>query len=165
MTRKESLEKSFSLPAKTLNATMMDFGSAICTARPKCGACPLALCCVYFSEDGKQEIDNRQPITDNKKAEWKDARVFVTLHENHRKYYSPFKTKFAPFVLPASHNTRAGIKAWFREKYGLELSVRPPHKKEITDGKPTLFVNAQILAGVPTFVVFGKTHAPVAVHK
>ena len=157
MTRKETLERLFSLPAKTLNAAMMDFGSAICTARPKCGACPLASKCVYFKATGilEEQRSNRFERLD-RSARWKDARVFVTLHENHRIYYSPFKTKLAPFVLPSSHNTRAGIKAWFREQYGLELSVRPPYGKEIIDRKPTLLVNAQILAGKPSFPVFPK---------
>ena len=153
---KEELGGRFSLKAKVLNAAMMDFGSAICTARPKCGACPLSSRCAYFSEDGKQEIKSRKQKTGSGWENWKDAQVFVTLHENHKKYYSPYKTKFAPFVVPASHNTRAGIKDWFRLKYGLELSVRPPHKKELVNGDPTLLVNAQILSGEPTFPVFGN---------
>ncbi len=162
MTGKEVFEKTFSLPAKTLNAAMMDFGSAICIARPKCGACPLSSRCVYFSEDGKREMQDagykmKDGDIKSRKASWKDARVFVILHENHKKYYSPFKTKFAPFAVPVSHNTRAGIKAWFWERYGLELSVRPPHGKELIDGKLTLLVNAQILAGEPAFAVFPKS--------
>jgi A/G-specific adenine glycosylase len=159
------LESSFSLPAKILNAAMMDFGSAICAARPKCGTCPLSERCIYFKEQGKSEQravnddrkKNLQSAIDNlQSVGWKDARVFVILHENHKKYYSPHKTKFSPFVVPASHNTRAGIKDWFRRKYGLELSVRPPHKKELIDGKPTLIVNAQILSGAPAFRIFSK---------
>lgn len=159
----EKLKRSFSLPAGTLNAAMMDFGSAICTARPKCGACPLSSRCVYFREKGMQETRDKKQDTKISKASsrkasvnWKDARVFVILHENHRKYYSPYKTKFSPFVVPASHNIRSGIKDWFRRKYGLELSVRPPHKKELVDEKPTLFVNAQILSGTPVFRAFSK---------
>ena len=150
----KELVPMFSMKAKTLNAAMMDFGSALCTARPKCGACPLSARCVYFSENGQQEAGSREQGARNKKKNWRDARVFVTLHENHRKYYSPFKTKFSPFIVPSSHNTRAGIQDWFRSKYGLELSVRPPHQKEVIDGKPTLSVNAQILSGEPLLPVF-----------
>jgi A/G-specific adenine glycosylase len=165
VTKKKFLEQAFTLKAKTLNAAMMDFGSAICTARPKCGACPLSGRCVYFKGKGRGEQaaqgrslrDSKGPSLGN--VIWKDARVFVILHENHKKYYSPFKTKYAPFVLPASHNTRAGIKDWFREQYGLELSVRPPHKKEVIDKKPTLFVNAQILSGKPISAIFTKESA------
>lgn len=153
---KEELGGRFSLKAKVLNAAMMDFGSAICTARPKCGACPLSSRCAYFSEDGKQEIKSRKQKTGSGWENWKDAQIFVTLHENHKKYYSPYKTKFSPFIVPASYNTRAGIKDWFRRKYGLELSVRPPHQKELVGEKPTIFVNAQILSGRPKFTVFRK---------
>lgn len=160
---KGKIEPLFSLKAKMLNAAMMDFGSAICAARPKCGACPLSSRCIYFKEDGKREMQDagykmKDGDIESRKASWKDARVFVILHENHRKYYSPFRTKFAPFTVPASHNTRVGIKDWFRDQYGLELSVRPPHKREMIDGKPTLFVNAQILSGEPRFAVFEKIH-------
>lgn len=161
---KEKIEPLFSLGANVLNAAMMDFGSAICTARPKCGACPLSSRCVYFKEKGTQETRDKKQDTkiskvSSRKASvnWKDARVFVTLHENHKKYYSPFKTRFAPFVVPASHNTRAGIKDWFRRKYGLGLSVRPPHKRDMLDGQPTLFVNTQILSGKPSFYVFKRS--------
>lgn len=151
--------KRFSIKAKTLNAAMMDFGSAICVARPKCVNCPLRTKCFYYREGGKREYGKKGREARSKKKvniDWKDAQVFVILHENHRKYYSPYRRKFAPFTVPASHNTRAGIKDWFREKHGLELSVRSPHKKEPIDGKPTLFVNAQILAGKPAFPTFGR---------
>jgi A/G-specific adenine glycosylase len=105
--------RGFSLPAGTLNAAMMDFGSAICTARPKCGACPLSSRCVYFSRRKREHARYKGQDTRYKKLQaeisirkakskviWKDARVFVILHENHRKYYSPYKTKFAPFHRP-----------------------------------------------------------------
>lgn len=171
---KEKLENVFSVKAKMLNAAMMDFGSAICTARPKCGACPLSSRCMYFKERGEREIQDTRNKTQETKIfnqkysignrkwslGWKDARVFVFLHENHKKYYSLCKTKFAPFIIPSSHNTRAGIKAWFRDRYGLELSVRPPHKMEMLDDKPTLFINAQILSGKLEFTVFSKETLP-----
>ena len=92
----------------------------------------------------------------NSKLSFKDARVMLTLHEGHRKYYSSKKRGYSPFIVPSSHNTRAGIKDWFRDRYGLELSVRPPHGKIVTDGKPTLLVNAQILLGKPDFLIFRK---------
>ena len=167
---KEKLEDILSMKAKVFNAAMMDFGSAICTARPKCGACPLSSRCVYFSEDGQREKqetrhkkqDTKISKTSNKKSKinWRDARAFVFLHENHRKYYSSRKTKFVPFAIPPSHNTRAGVKDWFRDRHGLELAVRPPHRKEMVDGKPTIFINAQILSGTPEFAVFPKGVLP-----
>lgn len=161
---RQRVEGFFSGDAPTLNAAMMDFGATICRAQPKCGACPLSSRCIYFSEDGhseKQETgrktqDTKMSKAANKKSKinWRDAQARVFLHENHRKYYSSRKTRFAPFVIPSSHNTRAGIKDWFRDRYSLELSVRPPHRKEIINGKLTLFINAQVLSGTPEFRIF-----------
>lgn len=154
---KEKLEDILSMKAKVFNAAMMDFGSAICTARPKCGICPLREKCAYFAEDGAREPRKEK---ERDKTDWRDARVFVFLHENHRKYYSSRKTKFVPFAIPPSHNTRAGIKDWFRDRHGLELAVRPPHRREMVDGKPTIFINAQVLSGTPEFAVFPKGMLP-----
>ncbi|NTW75916.1 MAG: hypothetical protein HGB34_03375 [Candidatus Moranbacteria bacterium] len=167
-------EGAFQMPAKDLNGALMDFGSAICVGRPKCGACPLRDRCRYFRENEKRELttDNSQLTTIESNVErrtsnvqtdskfkiqnskldpkiWRDAQVMLFLHEGHRKYYSSRKKGYAPFVVPASHNTRAGIKDWFRNRYGLELAVRPPHRKMNLNGKPTLLVNAQILLGTP----------------
>ena len=40
---REGMEMQFSVPARALNAALMDFGSALCLARPKCAACPLRI--------------------------------------------------------------------------------------------------------------------------
>jgi hypothetical protein len=79
-----------------------------------------------------------------------DAQVVVILHQDHRVYYSLRDTSYAPFILPASENrdTRWYIQAYFRKNFWLELSVRPVHKKWLSqDGKPYIAVNAQIQAG------------------
>lgn len=161
----DEFESAFTLPAKELNAALMDFGSALCTARPKCGACPLRGRCLYFPEGGrresmgvqlqKEDLNSRGKHSKFERERFRDAQVMLTLHERHKIYYSSKKRSYAPFIVPASHNTRTGIKDWFREKYDLELSVRPPHNRRIIDGKPTLCVNAQILIGTPEFPVFG----------
>jgi A/G-specific adenine glycosylase len=155
-------EKIFNKDAPWLNAALMDFGSSLCVARPKCGACMFRDRCVYYREKGKKEMyDARCKIRDKKEKNknWKEAQVYVFLHEKHRQYYSSNRKSFKPFALSASYNTRAGIKQYFQEKYGLTLSVRPPHKKEIIGEKLTLFVNAQILLGEPKFCVFPKNEA------
>ena len=184
--RYEDFEQVFLLPAKELNAALMDFGSSICMGRPKCGNCPLSAQCVYFESAGRmeqgaarvldgvrgneqemqavsskkrglgsrQEDDEGEAGDGERAVSWKNAQVFLWLHENHRKYYSAEKKRFAVFVVPPSHNTRAGIKDWFRVWYALELSVRPPHRKILIDGHPTLLVNAQVLSGTLTFTVF-----------
>ncbi|NTW13524.1 MAG: A/G-specific adenine glycosylase [Candidatus Moranbacteria bacterium] len=165
-------EAAFSLPAKELNASLMDFGSAICVARPKCGACPVRDGCRYFREKGKSELTALTSKVESQKSKvvlsnggqnsklergrWKDAQVMLFLHEKHTTYYSAKRKSYEPFLVPASHNSRAGIKDWFHERYGLELAVRPPYAKSIIGGKPILFVNAQVLLGEPTFAAFDK---------
>lgn len=161
----EKVGERFSFRAKDMNAALMDFGSALCLGKPKCGACPLAAKCRYRKENGKQEASIRYRVSSirngkgkdaakTKKINWREARVEVTLHENHRKYFSSAKKSYRPFCLPTSHNTRSGIKIWFRERYGLEVSVRPPHKKVEIDGVLIIFVNAQILSGTHSFPEF-----------
>lgn len=156
----EAIGRVFSVRTKTLNAALMDFGSAICLGRPKCSACPLRERCRYFREGGKQELgktDTKKPVKERLRSDWKNARVEATLHENHQKYFSSLKTSYRPFVLDAAHNTRAGIKQWFRERYGLEVAVRPPHDKVVISRVPTLRVNVQILSGNHDFTEFSRT--------
>lgn len=168
---KLKIEKSFSLPAREMNAALMDLGSALCTGKPRCNACPLREKCLYFREKGTRElivknqksIEKRsrqstvEKVSRKRKNIWKEARVLVTLHENHQKYFSSTKESYQPFVIPPSYNTRAGIKEWFRLQYGLEVSVRPPEKKVSIRGVLTLLVNAQILSGKHSFVEFPKS--------
>lgn len=163
----EKVGERFLSRAKHMNAALMDFGSAICLGKPKCGACPLAPKCRYRRENGKQESSIRHRASGissgkekrrvkTEKIQWREARVEVTLHENHTKYFSSVEESYQPFLVPASHNTRAGIKSWFRERYGLEVSVRPPHRKAEISGIPTIFVNVQILSGTHSFREFSK---------
>ncbi len=160
-------EDKFQTPKKVLNAALMDFGSAVCVARPKCGICPLSARCVYYREkgSGEQSTTNKKQLTKNnqqalvnkkQKIDWKEAQAYVFLHEHHTIYYSSDAKKFQPFILPSGYTTRAGIKQYFQEKYGLSLSVRPPHQKMIISGGPILLVNAQILRGSPCFEIFYK---------
>lgn len=149
-------EDRFETPKKEMNAALMDFGSSLCVARPKCEACSLRTRCVYYREKGKQEFKVGEKIVVMKGIDWKKAAVYVFLHENHKKYFSVRKAQFEPFILSSGYNTRAGIKQYFFEKYALTLSVRPPHAKKIIRGKPVFFVYAQILLGKPSFVIFPK---------
>ena len=153
-------EEKFSMPKKEMNAALMDFGSALCVARPKCEACMLRSRCQYYREKGAQETRQKSRPGNTEKVvsgQWKDAQVQVFLHERHQQYFSLNKKMFEPFLLPAGYNTRAGIKKYFKEKYGLTLAVRPPHQKVFIGKTPTLLVNAQILLGEPTFAVFSKS--------
>ncbi len=151
-------EERFATPRKRLNAALMDFGSALCAARPKCESCPLRLRCVYYREKGRQEVSgkNQKSKAKNRTIDWSAAEAVVILHEKHKLYYSSKRTDYVPFILPAGYNTRAGIKAYFLEKYGLTLAVRPPHDKRLERGRPRIFVNAQILLGTPKFRIYPR---------
>ncbi len=155
------LEKKFSLPAKTMNAALMDFGTALCGARPKCTACPLVMHCIYFRENGNQEHEILH--TKKEKKQQKNfldkgevSFVVVFLHENHKEYFSSQKNTFQPFFLVANRYVRADIKAWFREKFSLDVSVRPPHAYALVDEKKVILVHVQILAGVSKFRTFPR---------
>lgn len=152
----DSFEAKFATPRKSLNAALMDFGSALCVARPKCAACPLRSRCVYFGEKGKQEVADRKSKNRNQKSgiDWSEAEAVVVLHDKHRTYYSSKRSGYAPFILPKGYSTRAGIKAHFEKRYGLILAVRPPHDRRIENGRARIFVNAQILLGQPKFRTF-----------
>jgi hypothetical protein len=150
----EEFEKTFTTKRKSLNASLMDFGSSLCVSRPKCGACPLASRCVYYKEKGQKEqiVKKTKDIFGESEAE----QVMVILHENHRKYFSEGRGVYKPFLLPTGYVTRQAIKNWFMTKYELTLSVRPPHQKSLTNNKKTLWVHAQILQGSPSFIMFPK---------
>ncbi len=102
-----------------------------------------------------------------------DATIIVILHKDHKVYYSDTgviarneaiqdfdtwilrntqddRAQYHPFALPPPlhRNTRKYVQDYFRDRYHLELSVRPVHKKWISeDGKPYAMVNAQIQVG------------------
>jgi A/G-specific adenine glycosylase len=148
-------EDKFAMPKKEMNAALMDFGSGLCVSRPKCEACSLKTRCRYYKEQGVQEA--KKKIQKKSQRDWSEAAVSVFLHENHKKYFSANEKTYEPFILPKGYNTRAGIKKYFLEKYGLTLAVRPPHEKKIVHGQLMIFVNAQILLGNPVFSLFPKS--------
>lgn len=92
-----------------------------------------------------------------------DATIIVILHEAHKHYYCERSDTYSPFFLsPAlTRDTRWYIQDYFRERYRLELSVRPAHKKWISaDGIPYIAVNAQIQTGdTDQFTLFPKPGA------
>lgn len=154
-----SWESLFEMPKKKMNAALMDFGSALCLARPKCEACPLRRRCVYQKEKGLSERQFTLKSTTKQKQVIrgpKQVRTWVFLHENHRKYFSPEARKYVPFMLPRGYDSRKAIKDWFREHSGLSVSVRPPHRNLIMKSRTIIFVNAQILSGQHTFFIFSK---------
>jgi hypothetical protein len=88
-----------------------------------------------------------------------DATIIIHLHENHRIYYSEDQNQYTPFILPPALNrkTRKYIQDTFRDRYNMELSVRHPHKKWLSqEGEPYIAVNAQIQAGQAEFTKYMK---------
>lgn len=159
----------FGVSARDLNAALMDFGSLVCLGRPKCAECPLVSRCSYAFDQGASEksiVAKRKagaralsgalnPEGDSK-TDWKKAKVLLWLHREHKAYYSSESDRFEPFALSLERNDRADIKAYFKDRYGLDIAVRPPHDKTMLRGEPVIFVNAQILLGEPRFAVFSK---------
>lgn len=147
-----ALENQLTLPSKELNAALMDFGSSLCTGRPKCGACPLALRCRYRREKGVGEKVEKEAAGSS--IDWSRAKTYIVLHEGHREYLSLWSDRYRPFVLPKAYaSSRSGIKDWFARRFGLSVSVRPP-KKDVRRG--VVLVNVQILSGTADFSKYDK---------
>lgn len=153
----EVWEKTLQTERRTLNAALMDFGSALCVSRPKCEACSLRKNCLFYKEKGRKEaVSRKQKAVKKNKRELTGSEVRLFLHENHKKYFSSHSKIFEPFILSSGYSTRAGIKKYFLEKYNLTLSVRPPFATAHIKDKTILFVHAQILLGTPRFTVFPR---------
>lgn len=146
------LENQLMLPAKELNAALMDFGSSLCTGRPKCGACPLSARCRFRREKGAGEKVEKEAA--NSSIDWSRAKAYIVLHEGHREYLSSRSDRYQPFILPKGYaSSRSGIKDWFLSRFGLSVSVRPP-KKDMRRG--VVLVNVQILSGTADFSKYDK---------
>lgn len=150
--QEDSLNQAFGKDAPWLNSALMDFGSSLCTARPKCEACMLRLNCVYYATGGRKENKARKTKLVIPKPDY----VVLFLHERHQRYFSTTKRGYKPFFLPRTVCSRSAIKAYFRDQYGLKLSVRPPQAVGEFRGKRYTLVNAQILSGGVTFTAFPK---------
>ncbi|MBI2439016.1 MAG: A/G-specific adenine glycosylase [Candidatus Moranbacteria bacterium] len=149
-------ENKYAMPKKEMNAALMDFGSSLCVARPKCEACSLKTRCVYYREKGKREKMTQKRKKWTLSGNPKDMRAIVYLHECHKKYFSSVRESYKPFFLPVGYATRAGIKEYFKKTYGLDVSVRPPHKRILVNKKSAILIRAQILLGRPCFRVFPR---------
>jgi A/G-specific adenine glycosylase len=140
---------------RKLNAALMDFANDICLLKPKCDLCPLATRCKYHQQRGRGEVNSRVKHT----FSTRNAMVLLWLHKNHKEYYSENLDAFVPFKIPPKNNTREKIKNHFQKKYGLTISVRPPHDRLLLRNTPTLLINAQILLGKHEFAQYGKEEA------
>ncbi len=58
-------------------------------------------------------------------------------------------------------DTRHFVQEYFRDRYGLELSVRPPRKQGYRAGVPTQIVFAQIQSGAHDWRAYSKVDAQI----
>lgn len=142
--------KRTGISGREINAAFMDFGSLVSlNNKPEnlvgwekiSENYPLAGC-TWFQDRGTLEVQEKK-----KKLVFptKDASIIVVLHENHKIYYSSLDSKYESFILPPTEDDiRHSVQDYFREKYSLELSVRPVHDKYFADDKPFVICNAQI---------------------
>ncbi len=110
--------------------------------------------CRWLETEGTFEVqEKKQKIV----FPTKDASIVVVLHENHKIYYSSEEKEYRPFILPPTEdNIRHFVQAYFREKYSLELSVRPVHDKYFENDAPFVTCNAQVQKGHPNFPQYKK---------
>lgn len=155
------LEHLFPADGRKLNAAIMDFANDLClNKKPRCQDCPLRRQCEYVLSGGAaKEFSLPSSRSD---FPLKQARVHLWLHRDHKEYYSADPDRFQVFELPEGVVTRVDIKKYFLEKYGLQLAVRSPHKKLFLQGRPVMFVNAQILLGEHQFGIFSAQEVRLA---
>ena len=150
--------QSSEITVRNINNALMDFSSLVDLKeknRIDWKSYPLRKS-RFFLEQGENEIETKKIIHTFPTP---DANVEVILHRDHQEYYSENPETYTSFLLPPAlhRDTRKYVQDTFRERYGLELSVRPAHKKWITtDGVPYISVNAQIQQGVNTFSIYTK---------
>jgi A/G-specific adenine glycosylase len=111
---------------------------------------------VFYDTRGTMEP---QEIKKSQSFPTPDATILLTLHKDHKEYYSTNRETYEPFQIPPwlSRNSREYIQKVFRERYNLELSVRPAHKKYLSElGTPFIEMNAQIQSGKHSFTLYEK---------
>ncbi len=141
----EQVFKESGVPSGVFNSAVMDWGSKELLKKQSGKFASLAA----LPASG---LRHRLGIQTSRSAS--PTRTHLTLHENHKKYFSLNPKKYEPFILPVNISTREQIKKYFLDTYGLKISVRPPHKKEKLGGKLFQHVNAQILLGHHKFFAF-----------
>jgi len=156
---KIQIEKDFQatgISGREMNAAFMDFGSLV-SLNNRNGIdwedYPFKNCRFYETSGA---LEFKEP----KKQRFfptKDARLIVVLHRDHKVYYSSDTAEYIPFILPPTEgNIRHFVQSHFRDRYGLELSVRPIHDKYFENDSPFIVCNAQVQKGNPSFSEYRK---------
>lgn len=153
------------LSGRDVNNALMDFGSLVSLGdAAKVGFLGYPLPgCRFAAASGALEAGlkkARRATSASKGFAAKDARIAVVLHENGKAFFSPKKSRWEPFWLPASAGDhRAAVKKWFAREHGLTLSVRPAFAKTADEKGPAIWYRAQVQAGEAKFARFGKSDA------
>ncbi len=156
-------EKEKKITGREINNALMDFAQEQDTNKPSLSLSqgersntiwwnyPLPEC-KYYKTGWKLE-----PLKQKKKSAFptKEATIVIILHKDHKIYFSKDLDNYKPFILWKSEiNSREFAKDYFKEKYNLDISVRPPHKKDFQNWKPYLVCYAQIQKGKSEFGEF-----------
>ena len=153
--------------AREVNAALMDLGALWSTNSHEWidwSRSPF-IHCLFSKTQGSLEI---APIKVRSYFPVLDAQTLVIIHRDHKQYFSEGKDDFSPFLLnPIStlptppKDTRHYVQEYFREHYGLELSVRPARKQWYIQGIPTQIVFAQVQSGKIAWSEYTKTEAKI----
>lgn len=167
------------IPARDINNALMDYGATVSLNNISgLDWKNYPLTCSKFY----QTLGTLEPIKEKKKSTFpsKKAHIICILHENHKKYFSPSwftgipliergqkkspskremsegQREFQVFYIGKNNwNPRAMIQQYFLERYGLELSVRPPEIKSYNrEETPYMICYAQIQSGSHSFQTF-----------
>ncbi|QFR38917.1 hypothetical protein A9Q91_01645 [Candidatus Gracilibacteria bacterium 28_42_T64] len=156
---KNNIQKQFEktgISGREINAALMDFSSLVDINEKQninWENYPLHNS-QFFKNKGKSESrPEKKSIQINKK----DAEIFVCIHKDHKEYYSENPDRFEAFQLGKTGDDHRGfIKAYFKNKFNLSLSVRPPYKKIASNKGNYFFYHAQVQAGEHEFGIFNK---------
>lgn len=144
------------ISGREMNAALMDFASLVSVnniSGVNWDDYPLTEC-IFGKTRGVLETEKSKVRTI---FPTKDAQIVVILHENHRKYYSSKRGSYSPFLLPATEgDIRHAVQEYFRENYGLEVSVRPVHTRYFRDDMPFVECRAQVQSGKVIFEEYTK---------
>jgi A/G-specific adenine glycosylase len=141
-----------------LNYALMDIGSSICTARKAvCDRCPLAKagCSSAF-----QVISNVTSVKKSGSSAISATHIYSVgeLFEGREPVLSAIgkAVQSRPLSHDRKSDSRATLKAHFKEQFGLEVAVRPPYKEERSGSKLILFCRCRRIGGRALDRVFDK---------
>ena len=158
--QKQELQNMFQkswISWRQMNAALMDFSTAIDLNNKESvdwEAYPLTHS-KFYMERWLLEI---KPEKKKKSLSKIWAMLVISLHKDHKIYYSENPDTYTPFMLKSSPKEhRHFIQEHFKKNYNLELSVRPAYKQVKWKDGNIFFYHAQVQAGNHDFWEFSKS--------